>query len=296
MNQQYPYPDGPGYGSQPDQEPVPTASYDLEPQPGYDPTSSMQVMGTPPQQPGYGPPPPGAMPPSPPPKKSSTGLIVGLGVGVIVLMLLGGAAVWFFLLRGGGGPGGSDAAGGVEDPFPDSYTSTEAPPPDGETWGLDKPDSYDKCVDLNLTGVEKVLPFEGNPEGETSTNDDATGRVSCAATMVGETNEDGYHPTGTFYVDFVAAKDATEAGEDYKKIWDSSSGYGDAKTLDLGEEAESRTKVDNNVRDLAIAYRVGNVSGLARITINFSTHYKEPDQQMLTNVLTDVIYSGLNGG
>ncbi|ADD44506.1 hypothetical protein [Stackebrandtia nassauensis] len=296
MNQQYPYPDGPGYGSQPDQEPVPTASYDLEPQPGYDPTSSMQVMGTPPQQPGYGPPPPGAMPPSPPPKKSSTGLIVGLGVGVIVLMLLGGAAVWFFLLGGpgGGGPGGADSADGKQNPFPDSYTSTEAPPPDGETWAMSKPESYDKCVDLNLTGVEKVIPFEGNPEGTTTPDGENTGRMVCEATMVGETNDAGYHPTGTFYVDFDAAKDATEAGEEYAKIWDIATGYGDGKKLDIGEEAEVRTKLDNNVRDVAIAYRVGNVTGLARISVNFSTHFKEPDQQMLTNVLTDVIYSGLN--
>lgn len=314
MSQQYSYPDDPGYRP-PEQSGYPDqpVNYELEPRPGYDPTSAVPVMGGPtpqPQQPGYdvspgtgampvtGPPQqPGYGPPAVPPTKSSSGMIIGIGVGVIVLMLVAGAVLWFFMLRGGEDPGGgSDTAGADRAAvFPESYTSTEAPPASDSSWGMDEKVTYDNCENVNLEPVKSVLPFDGNPKGDTKPNDDGTGRVSCEANLIGKPNAENNRPTGTFYVDFDAAKDSDEAEKNYDTIWDGAEDYGDAKTLDIGEEAESRTYLENNVRAVAIAYRFGNVTGVARISLNFSTDFKEPDQEMLTNVLKDVVYSGLNG-
>lgn len=303
MNQQHSYPDGPGPTPQYGDDPVPTASYDLEPRPGYDPTGSMPVMGahTPPQQqPGYGPPPPpGTAPPPggmPPPEKSNTGLILGILIGVIVLVVVAGAGVWFFAFGGSGddGQAGPGSADGKREVFPTSYTPTEAPPPDGENWKMSKPESYDKCVDLELTGIRSLMAFAGNPKGETIPEDENTGRVTCEGDLAGKTY-DGAKPTGKFYVDFDAAKDATEAGEDYKAIWTDADGWEEAEKLDVGEEAERRVMREGTVIGVAIGYRIGNVSGLARISVDYGTDFKPPDVEMLANVLTDVIYSGLNG-
>ena len=109
----YGAPQQPGYGQQPGYSQPQTPGYGQPQQPGY----GQQV----PQQPGYGQQPgfgaqpgygaPGGLPPAP---KKKTGLILGIGGGVLVLVIL---IVVLVLKPFGGGPGAGDSPTDVADGY-----------------------------------------------------------------------------------------------------------------------------------------------------------------------------------
>lgn len=132
-----PPPDGDPYGQQPGYGPPsygpPTDPPSSGPY-GQPPPSGPGYSGAPYQQPAYGPQPgpygqPGMPPGVPPPKRSHTGLLVGLGSGIVVLIVaIIVVAVYAFGGNGGGSPeaNGSATPSGAGSPSPAATSPTQA--------------------------------------------------------------------------------------------------------------------------------------------------------------------------
>ncbi|GAA4924698.1 hypothetical protein LX16_0045 [Stackebrandtia albiflava] len=222
-----------------------------------------------------------------PPKKTNTALILVLVAGLLGVMCLGGAGVWFF------GFGGSDMlAGGEPYEFPAEYDPELPPAPTGVEYVFDFPAGYDLCATLDLSGVNAVLPFEGLKEPGMDDRGGGRGWVSCNAQMRSTVEYRDTRPTGIFYVDFGVLDPENVQGE-YDRIWESYPGYAHLTDLDIGDQAEVHTKTENNVLSVILAFRNGNVSGMAEIGVNYGEEHDAPAPEMLGNVLIDVVNDGL---
>lgn len=229
------------------------------------------------QQHGYG----------PPPKKSRTGLVLGLVIGVVLLLGLAGAGLWFFL---GGGPGA-----GKTKAFLAEYEPKVAAAAPGTTFEVDHPDSYDFCADLEMAALTKMLPFERGPESAASTNGSGTGYFSCGGQMRGEVEVDDNNPTGSVNAVFEVMKDSAAVEDDFDALWDSKlNRY--TKPLDeveIGDAAEAKYRIENNVIGIGIAFRNGNLRGYLELGMNYGRYYEPPDKQMMVNLMIDIANSGM---
>ncbi|GAA4901612.1 hypothetical protein LX16_0388 [Stackebrandtia albiflava] len=248
--------------------------------------------GHPPPPMGAGPPPPPGAPgfrPPPPPKKSSAGLVIGLIAGVLAVLCLGGVGGWYFLLGPGSGPGEP------ANPWPASYDPAVAAVPAGTTFFIDKPDSWEICVLLDLSPVEQVMPLDGNPKAETDTNDDGTGSFSCSGQLRQSAVEhDDRNPVGVFDLFMYAEADQATAEELYEGIWQFD-GYQPPEPIALGDEAQVGIKEDQSEGDLDVAmtFRNGNLVGWAVLSVRYSDLAVAPKPEVLTNVLLDLANGGM---
>lgn len=225
------------------------------------------------------------MPPGPA-RKSHTGLILALVIGAVLLLGAVGGGVWVFFLSGPGGPGSGTDPG----PFPTSYQATEPAAATGFQYSMTKPEGYDLCVDVNLDGIEAVLPTDGKPKATTTDDDGAgTGFLSCGGAL--RARGDG--PTGAFDLAFLITKDDSAASDQYAQMRDQFAGFESFDSYQLGNEAEILVEYGIDVVKVAVPFRNGNLAGAASITLNHGD-YTPPSPWLLADALSDGVNSALN--